>query len=644
MTDQNPPVSLITTAENNVCGGAGGADNYHPFTRFLIEGRNLMKNTNRTITLQAKKWNMLDCFVLVFKAAPIHTCLVFVFTILEALVPSIKIFTTAGFVDTALAVTSGTAEYNEIFKPLFAMFATTIIPHILYVIDGVIENSYRAHVTLRIEEAFLDKKARLKYEHIENSKTHDTIAKASVSSGDTMMNRAYRFLMLADMAVRLISIISVVFVQVWWSGIVSVAVTIPAILFAAKNGAEQYKAFADVEKIERYANTYNTILRTKEYLEERTTFRYTPYMIKRWYTKKKEVDEINLKTSIKAGLRDNVTWVLTWVMAGVILVSLVPALADGRLSSGMFVGISNSVIMLVNMISARISWNINFFVHATHNLKDLTEFTCLEEQEGALDEPVAIPSDSFESIEFRNVSFAYPKTERYILRNCSFKLNAGEHYAFVGINGAGKTTITKLITGLYDNYEGEIFLNGRDLREYSLAELKGYFTIVYQDFAKYQIEFADNIKLGDVLTDDDGRMMQCTREIGLDGVLENLHSGAETPLGKVSENGVDLSGGEWQRLAIARSLYSNSPMKILDEPTAALDPIAESGIYELFRDITINKSAIFITHRLGAAKIADKIIVIDDGKVAEFGSHDELMRRDGIYAEMFNTQRGWYEE
>ena len=214
----------------------------------------------------------------------------------------------------------------------------------------------------------------------------------------------------------------------------------------------------------------------------------------------------------------------------------------------------------------------------------------------------------------------------------------------MGVNGAGKTTITKLLTGLYDNYEGEIYLNGKNLREYTLAELKGYFTVVYQDFAKYQIEYKDNVKLGDVLRDDDGRMVECTRQIGLDGVVDTLHSGADTPLGKVSENGVDLSGGEWQRLAIARSLYSASPMKILDEPTAALDPIAESGIYELFRDITMNKSAIFITHRLGAAKIADKIIVIDGGRVAEFGSHAELIRQGGIYAEMFNTQRGWYEE
>ena len=143
---------------------------------------------------------------------------------------------------------------------------------------------------------------------------------------------------------------------------------------------------------------------------------------------------------------------------------------------------------------------------------------------------------------------------------------------------------------------------------------------------------------------DDAVMMKCVGDIHLDDVLANLHSGVDTPLGKISENGVDLSGGEWQRLAIARSLYRDAPMKILDEPTAALDPIAESGIYELFREITKGKSAIFITHRLGAAKIADKILVIDDGRVAEFGSHKELMEQNGIYAGMFNTQKGWYED
>ncbi len=594
--------------------------------------------------LPAKKWNLFDCVKLTFRAAPVALSVSFLIRLLDAFTPSLSIFTTASFVDTAIAILGGTANKNEIFIPLAGMFLIAILPQFLYTIDFYVQNSMYPKVCYVIDEAFLRKRAKLKYEHIENSATHDLIGRAGGNSGGTMLNRTYHMFWIAEIIVQMVSVVAVVFAKVWWSGLVTVAVMIPAVLFAAKNGREQYKAFSDTEKLDRRSNVYHCVLRQKDFLEERSTFRYSPYVINRWYEYKTEADAINLKTAVRSGMRSNVTWILTWIMGLAIMLSLVPAVSTGFLSSGMFVGITNATIRLVNIASGNITWCVRWVVEAIKNLKDLTDFTALSEAEGADDLPYVLKADGFDTIEFRNVTFRYPETERDILKNCSFIMHAGEHYAFVGVNGAGKTTITKLLMGLYDNYEGEILIDGRELREYTLAEKKALFTVVYQDFSKYQIEFEHNVKLGDVNRDDDERMMSAVRDIGLDGVLENLHSGVNTPLGKISENGVDLSGGEWQRLAIARSLYSDAPMKILDEPTAALDPIAESGIYEMFRSVTMGHSAIFITHRLGGARIADKIIVLDNGRVAEFGSHSELISLGGIYAEMFGTQKGWYED
>lgn len=228
------------------------------------------------------------------------------------------------------------------------------------------------------------------------------------------------------------------------------------------------------------------------------------------------------------------------------------------------------------------------------------------------------------------------------MKNFNLRLEKDLHYAFVGINGAGKTTVTKLLTGLYDNYEGEILLNGRELRTYSQAELKALFAVVYQDFAKYYIPLKDNIALGNVLNFNDQEVQQVASIIGLDEEVKDLPMGYDTPLGKIIEGGVDLSGGQWQKVAIARALYNPAQIRILDEPTAALDPVAESNIYEMFGRISKGKSTIFITHRLGAAKLADQIIVIDDGQVKEQGTHDELLKLGGIYAEMFEDQRSWY--
>lgn len=219
------------------------------------------------------------------------------------------------------------------------------------------------------------------------------------------------------------------------------------------------------------------------------------------------------------------------------------------------------------------------------------------------------------------------------------------HYAFVGVNAAGKTTITKLLTGLYDNYEGEILINGISLREFSQARLKGLFSVVYQDYSKYYISLYENILLGNVLMTNEESKNQVDRiaaSVGLDEVVEALPQGYDTNLGKVRENGTDLSGGEWQRIAIARALFSPAPIRILDEPTAALDPVAESGIYEMFGKISTGITTIFITHRLGAARLADQIIVMDNGQVVESGDHDFLIAKGGMYSKMFESQRSWY--
>ena len=292
------------------------------------------------------------------------------------------------------------------------------------------------------------------------------------------------------------------------------------------------------------------------------------------------------------------------------------------------------------------------FAEKQEYLKDLTKFMALSEREGALDEPESIENISFESIEFKDVSFRYPNTEKYILKNFNLKLQKNRHYAFVGINGAGKTTITKLLTGMYDNYDGQIIINDKDIREYSLKELKAIFTVVYQDFAKYQVSADDNILLGDIKElnkklagegYDTGRRGVILKEIDLEKVMAKLPQGINTYLGKIKKSGVDLSGGEWQRLAVARALYSPAHVRILDEPTAALDPVAESNVYKMFGRISKGRTTIFITHRLGAARLADEIIVIDGGSVAERGSHEELLSRGGIYSGMFESQKSWYE-
>jgi len=211
----------------------------------------------------------------------------------------------------------------------------------------------------------------------------------------------------------------------------------------------------------------------------------------------------------------------------------------------------------------------------------------------------------------------------------------------VGVNGAGKTTLTKLLTGLYGQYEGEILLNGRDLRSYSQSELKSLYSLAYQDFARYFVSLKDTIALG--WPDREARLDATIHQVGLDDAVTELPKGANTPLGKILDEGTDISGGQWQRVAIARALVSPAPVRILDEPTAALDPISESDIYHEFKRMSQGVTTLFISHRLGSTLLADRIFVIGEGRVLEQGDHEELMALHGLYAEMYEAQRSWYQ-
>ena len=205
-----------------------------------------------------------------------------------------------------------------------------------------------------------------------------------------------------------------------------------------------------------------------------------------------------------------------------------------------------------------------------------------------------------------------------------------------------------MATRLYDRYEGEILLNGRELSTYTIPEIKAVFTGVYQDYAQYSIPVRDNIQLGNIRKmgseEAEQKMYSITEKLGLHREIESLPMGYDTPLGRLTPESVDMSGGQWQRIAMARSLMSDAPVQILDEPTAALDPISESRLYEQFGEISRGKTTVFISHRLGSTKLADHIFVLKGGKILEEGSHDRLMEQHGLYAQMYESQRSWYQD
>ena len=245
-------------------------------------------------------------------------------------------------------------------------------------------------------------------------------------------------------------------------------------------------------------------------------------------------------------------------------------------------------------------------------------------------------------IEFRNVSFKYPGRDTYALKNVNFKFRIGERLAFVGMNGSGKTTFIKLLCRLYDPTEGEILLNGINITEYDYQEYLSLFSVVFQDFATFAFTIADNVSAQ--IDPDREKVVECLERVGLGDKIRELPKGIDTYVYRWFVNdGVDLSRGELQKVALARALYKDAPFFILDEPTAALDPIAEADVYKRFGDVVGDKTAIFISHRLSSCRFCDNIAVFHEGEMIQYGSHDELVSAtDGKYSELWHAQAQYY--
>jgi ABC-type multidrug transport system fused ATPase/permease subunit len=261
-----------------------------------------------------------------------------------------------------------------------------------------------------------------------------------------------------------------------------------------------------------------------------------------------------------------------------------------------------------------------------------------------IDEPIAPERGVPHKIEFKNVSFSYPGTERKVLNGINVTFNSGEKIVLVGLNGAGKTTLLKLLMRLYDPTEGIIYLDGRDIREYDPKLLYDMFGTVFQDFGKYAVTASENIELGDISREHTPEAVESAAKSGdADDFIRALPRGYATPLTRMfEEDGIELSGGQWQKLSVARAFYKNSDVLILDEPTASLDALAEQEIFDQFAELSRGKISIFVSHRLSSAVTADKIVVLKNGMITEEGTHFELMAKRGDYELLFSTQAQHY--
>ena len=411
--------------------------------------------------------------------------------------------------------------------------------------------------------------------------------------------------------------------------------------FRSMNGmARLYDAQTGEERRMEYLGG---LLTDRDALAELKVFQASDYIVTLWKKTAEKVigQRLNAERRAQAGFGAGHGAGVLWL--GILMAVMVRSLMNGRIGLGTFIAVLNGSASLTGLAGALSGCGVS----VSRRLSLVNQYMAFEkmtEKERAMDrvqEENSVRRNGKEGIEFQDVSFSYPGSDKRVLEHLSFHIRPGETAALVGENGAGKSTVLKLLCGLYQPEEGRIFLDGQDIRDLDRQELGRRIGVAFQDFERYSLTVRENVALGNrELLQDDGEIRKALKG----AMAEEFSACLDQPLGKLKPEGTDLSGGQWQRLAVARALFGGKPYIVLDEPAAAIDPVAESQMYETFRQSLKGRTGIVVSHRLASAAFSDRIFVIHEGKAAESGTHRELLEKNGIYAHMWKVQSRWYRE
>ena len=454
-----------------------------------------------------------------------------------------------------------------------------------------------------------------------------------------------------DAISKFISLVSYIVVLVtapgmWWIAPVMIVISIPTAVVNFTYRRKTFEYLRRRSKDRRQMNYYSDIMVDKNLVKEIRMYDLADTFRGEF----KNVFARYYKGLRRLIVRENVWQIGLSIVASVANCVFFAIIAmkvfDGEIQIGDYSLYTGALTSIASTVSSLISVSAQVY-EGTLFIDNLIAF--MKEEPTvvpSIPEPQTVEMGKPHTIEFRNVSFAYPGTNKRVIKNINLTIRPGETAVLVGLNGAGKTTFIKLLTRLYDPTEGQILLDGRDIREYDTKTLYSIFGIIFQDFGKYAFSIEDNIRFGDIHREADKEAIKrAAADAGAEDFISRLPKEFETPLMRYFEpDGIELSIGQWQKLSIARAFYSRSDILILDEPTASLDPLAEQEIFNQFDALRQDKTTIFVSHRLSSATVASKIIVLEYGELVEEGTHKELMAKKGKYYELFTTQASRYIE
>jgi ATP-binding cassette, subfamily B, bacterial len=597
--------------------------------------------------------NLWPFLAMVWRTSPQLTAASLLLRLLRALLPVVALYIGKLIIDDVVLLVQTSDKpatlqqwlhsglLNRLGALLLAEFAVAVLTDVLGRIVSLVETLLAERVSNASSVRLMEHAATLDLEDFEDAEFQDQLERARRQTSGRMTLMTQLFSQAQDI-VTVTSLSAGLIVYSPWLIVLLLVALVPAFVGEAHFNAQSYSLDYGRTPERRELDYVRQTAASVETAKEVKIFGLNGFLIARYVRLATDFYTANRRLAERRAF-----WGALFTAIGTVGYYLAYAYVAWRTLAGQFtVGdltfLAGSFRRLRTMFEELLASFSSTAGQALY-LDDLFSFFEVEPEIVSPDNPRPFPKPIRQGFVFEDVGFIYPGAERWAVRHLSFTLRAGEVIALVGENGAGKTTLVKLLIRLYDPDEGRILLDGRDLREFDLDALRGSVGVIFQDFVRYNLSAADNIAVGRIAARNDrARIERAALRSQANEVIAKLPAGYDQMIGKRFKNGVELSGGEWQKIAIARAYMREAEVLILDEPTAALDARSEYEVFRRFKELSQGKTAILISHRFSSVRMADRILVLADGRVEAAGTHEELVAQQGRYSELFELQAAGY--
>lgn len=581
---------------------------------------------------------------LIFRASPLYFCLNCLFSICLGFLPILPLLVWRNLINELATYLSGTGDGALLSTIVFsaAMYCLIlVVQESSRVISQLVSLKYGDEIDYFIEHLLIDATVSADLAFFDSSELRNRLNVVSNNSNYVLCRIPMVLCDLIQALVWVIASIVIIKEVSLWVLLVLLLLTIPQTLANKKNQKRNYEFQKKTAGQERKLGYYQSLYQGKSLFETRL-YDLKNYFHDLYKNEWSDLRSKKLNHSLKGMAIGTIGYIATFVSSIFTYAVVITKYFAGRIAIG-------DLIYYVSLMSQFCSRTNDVF-DCLNEISDLSEhfddiYDFLHRkpliQQGGSRQPSSNPQ-----IEFRNVSFRYPNTELDVLKNCSFVIHPGEIVGLVGVNGAGKSTIVKLLCRFYDPSEGQILLDGIDAREYDLTLLRKLFCALFQDYAKYSLTLRENVAISDIdRVQQDNDIIEACEKSHLNDLVHEWENSIDEQLTRnFNPDGKELSGGQWQRVSLARAFFGKGSIVLLDEPSATLDPFVEHEIFEQFTRISCGKSAMLISHRLSSVTMSDTIMVLDSGHIIERGTHSELLNQNGMYAQLFNLQAQRYDE